>query len=71
MAHDVNSDDVEHVEPTTPQAWYVWRRGDSYVGISNVEPHEMFTEDYTYTVLMVTNDLTQAHYEAMIARSVN
>jgi len=68
--HNVD-EDFEDLEPYVPESYYVWRRGDSFVGITNVDPNEVFTDEYTYHVLLVTTNAGQAYYEATIARSCN
>jgi hypothetical protein len=69
VEHDVNSDGG--LEPQAIETWYVWRRGDGFVGITNVEPTDVFTEEYTYHVLLITREYPFAIYEATLARSCN
>lgn len=70
MDHDVN-EYVDNVNSSGPATWYVWRRDDGFVGISNVEPTEAFTADYAYYTLLVTRDYEHAAFEAMQARLCN
>jgi hypothetical protein len=69
VEHDVDSDDGLGPQPV--ETWYVWRRGDGFVGITNVEPTDVFTDEYSYHVLLVTREYAFAIYEASLARSCN
>ena len=70
MSHDVDPE-VHDVEPDEAPQWYVWRRSDSFVGITNVDPHAIFTTDYKYKVLCVVSDAATAYYQATVARAAN
>lgn len=68
--HDVD-EDFEGLEPGVPEVWYVWRRGDSMVGITSAAPTEVFTDEYAYYTLLITGDYENAVFEAMQARLCN
>lgn len=70
MSHDVNEDFAD-VESAASDTWYVWRRSDGFVGISNLDPHDIFTTEYAYYLLLVTTQADDAYYEATLARSVS
>ena len=70
MSHDVNAE-VDDLEPDVPHVWHIWRRSDGFVGITPVDPHIVFTEDFKYVVLHVTSDVGRAYHGASMARSAN
>lgn len=70
VEHNVN-EDAEDLGPHTLETWYVWRRGDGFVGITNVEPTEFFTDEYAYYTLLITTSHDHAIFEAMQARLCN
>jgi hypothetical protein len=52
--------------------WYVWRRGDSMVGVTDFDPRETAVDTrHAYHVLGISTDEEDAHAFAAIATSCN
>lgn len=61
-----------NVEISDVDVWYVWRRGDSMVGITNVDPRLVFAASgQVFHVLGVSVDPNEAQALAAVATSYN
>lgn len=72
--HDATVDDDAYdvVEIDDVETWYVWRRGDSMVGVTNVDPRLAFAASgQTFHVLGVSTDVDEAQALAAVAASCN
>lgn len=72
--HDamVDDDAYDVMEIDSAEMWYVWRRGDSMVGITNVDPHLLYAASgQTFHLLGVSTDVDEAQALAAVAISHN
>lgn len=71
--HDATvDDDAYDVEYSDPELWYVWRRGDSMVGVTNVDPRLLYgMSGQTFYLLGVSADVDEAQALAAVAVSCN
>lgn len=73
VEHDVNeeSEDFIVLELQPPETFFVWRRNDGLVGLTEYDPEDVFTDEHEYYILLVTDDYEFAQYQEMHARSCN